>query len=89
MPKSVIPFNTITVSPAAGPVTIKAEPLTVATRIPPTIPEIIPENSGAPDAKAIPKHKGNATKKTTNPAGRSSFKYFKEKEPILLRLLMN
>lgn len=32
---------------------------------------MIPENKGAPDAKAIPRQSGNATKKTTNPAGRS------------------
>ena len=88
VPRSVIPFKTITVNPAAGPVTLNAEPLTVATRIPPIIPAIIPEKSGAPDANAIPKHKGNATKKTTNPAGRSSFKNFNEKEPNLLRLFM-
>jgi hypothetical protein len=29
------------------------------------MPAIIPEKSGAPDAKAIPKHKGTATKNTT------------------------
>jgi len=27
---------------------------------------MIPENNGAPEAKAIPRHKGNATKKTTS-----------------------
>jgi hypothetical protein len=47
--------------------------------IPPTIPAIIPENKGAPDANAIPKHNGSATKKTTKPAGKSSFKYLKLK----------
>lgn len=87
-PRSVIPFKTITVNPAAGPVTLSAEPLTVATTIPPIMPEIMPENNGAPEASAIPKHKGNATKKTTNPAGRSSFKYFNENDPKLFRLLM-
>lgn len=35
--------------------------------IPPIIPAIIPDNGGAPDAKAIPKHKGKATRKTTMP----------------------
>ena len=39
--------------------------------IPPIIPAISPENNGAPLAKAIPKHKGNATKNTTTLAGRS------------------
>jgi hypothetical protein len=28
--------------------------------MPPTIPEMIPENNGAPEAKAIPRHKGKA-----------------------------
>lgn len=37
--------------------------------IPPTIPEIIPDNGGAPEAKAIPKHNGNATRNTTKPEG--------------------
>jgi hypothetical protein len=41
--------------------------------MPPTIPEIIPENKGAPDANAMPRHKGSATKKTTKPEGRSDF----------------
>lgn len=31
------------------------------------IPEIIPAKGGAPDPKAIPKHNGRATKKTTKP----------------------
>ena len=75
-----MPFKTITVKPAAGPVTLNADPLIKATIIPPIIPEIIPENKGAPDAKAIPKHKGRATKKTTKPAGKSSLRYFEEKE---------
>ena len=70
-----MPFKTITVKPAAGPVTLTFEPLARATTIPPTIPAMIPENSGAPDASAIPKHSGKATKKTTRPAGQSSFTY--------------
>ena len=73
----VIPFKTITVNPAAGPLTLSADPLANATIIPPIIPAIIPENKGAPDASAMPKHKGKATKKTTSPAGKSSFKYLK------------
>ena len=47
----------------------------MATTMPPTIPAMIPENNGAPDASAMPKHSGKATKKTTRPAGKSSFKY--------------
>lgn len=35
------------------------------TRIPPITTEIIPEKRNAPDANAIPKHKGRATKNTT------------------------
>lgn len=42
--------------------------------IPPIIPDIIPENKGAPDAIAIPKHKGSATKKTTKPDGKLLFR---------------
>jgi hypothetical protein len=34
----------------------------------------MPENNGAPEAKAIPKHKGMATRNTTMPATRSNFK---------------
>jgi hypothetical protein len=41
--------------------------------IPPIIPEIMPDNGGAPEASAIPKHKGSATKNTTNPDGRFCF----------------
>lgn len=35
---------------------------------------MIPDKGGAPDANAIPKHSGNATKNTTNPEGKFSFK---------------
>jgi hypothetical protein len=35
------------------------------------MPAITPENSGAPEAKAIPRHKGSATKNTTILAGKS------------------
>ncbi|GGE31156.1 hypothetical protein GCM10011516_31130 [Sphingobacterium cellulitidis] len=66
--------NTITVSPAAGPLTDKGDPEMDATTIPPIIPVNIPANNGAPDAMAIPKHNGNATKKTTILEGKSYFK---------------
>ena len=36
------------------------------------MPETIPDNGGAPEAKAIPKHNGNATRNTTKPEGRFS-----------------
>ena len=64
-------LKTITAKPAAGPLTPNGDPLINPTTIPPTIPAIIPENNGAPDANAIPKHKGTATKKTIKLAGRS------------------
>jgi hypothetical protein len=36
---------------------------------------MIPANGGAPLATAIPKHRGNATKKTTIPESKSDLKY--------------
>ena len=65
---------TITARPAAGPLTPMFDLLISETTIPPTIPAMIPENSGAPEAKAMPRHNGTATRKTTKPAGRSVFK---------------
>ena len=73
-PKSEIAVNIIAVKPAAGPDTLKCEVLKYPTTIPPTIPEIIPENKGAPEAKAIPKQRGSATKKTTKPDAKSVLK---------------
>ena len=67
--------NTIAAKPAAGPLTPTEEPLSAPTMTPPTIPDIKPENKGAPLASAIPKHKGSATKKTTILAGKSAFKF--------------
>jgi hypothetical protein len=43
--------------------------------MPPIIPAIIPEKSGAPDARAIPKHNGNATKNTIMLAGISCLRF--------------
>ena len=43
------------------------------TTIPPTIPEITPDKRGAPLAKAMPRHKGKATKNTAILAGKSFF----------------
>ena len=71
-PRSVIAVKTIAVRPAAGPDTEIFELLIVPTTRPPTIPEIIPDKGGAPDAKAIPKHNGSATKNTTSPEGKFS-----------------
>lgn len=72
-PSVAIDDKTIAVKPAAGPLTLTLELLSDPTMMPPTIPEIIPENKGAPDANAMPRHKGSATKKTTKPEGRSDF----------------
>jgi hypothetical protein len=57
-------------SPAAGPLTLNAEPLKIVTNMPPTIPERSPAKRGTLQAKAIPRQSGNATKKTTIPARR-------------------
>ena len=59
------------VNPAAGPETASGEPLMRDTTNPPMIPDKSPAYSGAPDAKAIPKHRGSATKNTESPAGKS------------------
>lgn len=72
-PKSVIAVKTIAVKPAAGPETDMFELLINPTTNPPTIPAITPDNGGAPDANAIPKHNGSATKNTTSPDGKFSF----------------
>jgi hypothetical protein len=76
-PKSVIALKIIAVNPAAGPETLRWDWLKKPTAIPPTIPEIIPENKGAPLASAMPKHKGSATKKTTKPEAKSDLRVFK------------
>jgi hypothetical protein len=67
--------KTMAANPAAGPLTPIFEPLKAPTITPPIIPAIKPENKGAPLAKAIPKHRGRATKKTTILAGKSFFKF--------------
>ena len=59
----------------ATQVTQLVELLKNPTTIPPITPAIIPENKGAPEANAIPKHNGSATKKTTKPAAKSDFKF--------------
>ena len=54
---------------------VHCEPLKNETNRPPTSPAINPENNGAPDASAMPKQSGNATKKTTNDAEKSPLKF--------------
>ena len=51
--------------PAAGPLTLECDPLMAPTTMPPMIPASKPENRGAPDARAIPKQSGSATRNTT------------------------
>ena len=63
--------STITVSPAAGPLTDSCEPDSAPTTSPPTMPAIRPANSGAPDASAMPRHRGSATRATTTDAATS------------------
>jgi hypothetical protein len=54
--------STKAANPAAGPLTLKLDELNTPITTPPTIPEMIPLKKGAPEASAIPKHKGNATR---------------------------
>ena len=67
--------KTMTVKPAAGPETLSCEPLAHATTRPPIMPAIIPEKSGAPDARAIPRQSGSATRKTPILAGMSYLRF--------------
>src|SRR5690606_5420313 len=66
-PKSVMAVSTMAVKPAAGPDTEVVELVKEPTTARPTMPAIIPDKGGAPDAKAIPKHGGRATTHTTRP----------------------
>ena len=66
LPNWVIEVETNMVKPAAGPETLRCELLISPTTIPPAIPANRPENDGAPEPKAIPRHKGNATKNTSS-----------------------
>ena len=70
-PSEAMDVKTITANPAAGPLTPKEEPLAAPTTIPPIMPAMIPANRGAPEARAMPKHNGTATKNTTMLAGKS------------------
>ena len=63
--------STMEVRPAAGPETLMGEPLKAPTTTPPMTPAMMPDMGGAPEPRAIPKHSGNATKKTTTDAGKS------------------
>ena len=65
------------VKPAAGPETASGEPLMRATTSPPIMPDKSPAYRGAPEAKAIPKQSGSATRNTESPAGKSCFNQIK------------
>src|SRR5271170_1751400 len=65
---------TITAKPAAGPLTLTGESDKTEITHPPTTPAIMPARRGAFDASATPRQRGNATRKTTRPAGRSFFR---------------
>ena len=67
----MIEAATTVVKPAAGPETANCDPLIKDTKSPPIIPDSNPEYKGAPEASAIPRHNGSATKKTESPAGKS------------------
>ena len=70
-PNSAIRSATITVRPAAGPLTCSGDPPSAPPMMPPTIAAIRPASTGASEAIAIPNDKGSATRKTTSDAGRS------------------
>lgn len=70
-PSVAIAPRTMTARPAAGPLTPRADPLAAPTTMPPTIPAMMPENKGAPDARAMPRQSGVATRNTTTAAGMS------------------
>ena len=62
---------TITVRPAAGPLTCSGDPPSAPATTPPTMAAISPASGGAPEAIAIPRDSGSATRNTTSEAGRS------------------
>src|SRR5690606_40465503 len=64
----------MTARPAAGPLTPSGDLETSPTTMPPTMPASSPPMGGAPEARAIPRQSGSATRKTTNAAGRSLLK---------------
>src|SRR6218665_2085040 len=85
LPNRAMESNAMEVSPAAGPLTLVWEPLIYPTTKPPTTPAMTPDKSGAPEAKAIPKHKGKVTRNTTIAERKSVLKKFFIIE-IILRL---
>ena len=70
-PTSWMPSYTITASPAAGPDTPTWLPEMGATMMPPMMPAIKPAMGAAPEARAMPRQRGRATRKTTMEEGKS------------------
>jgi hypothetical protein len=68
-------ISTMDVSPAAGPVTDSGERLMKGTIRPPATPATSPDTGGTPQAIAIPRQSGTATRKTTTPAITSCLGY--------------
>jgi hypothetical protein len=52
------------------------------------MPAIRPDNIGAPDASAIPRHKGSATKNTTTLLGASYLKFTNGFETLRIKELL-
>jgi hypothetical protein len=60
------------------------EPLIRETSIPPIIAVIIPADGGKPEAIDIPRHSGNAIRKTRNPDSKSLRQFsFNPARPVL------
>ena len=57
-----MPLRTITAKPAAGPETPTALPEMGATTRPPRMPAMSPARGGAPEARAMPRQSGRATR---------------------------
>ena len=70
-PNVVIVWAITTVNPAAGPLTCIAEPPSAPATTPPTIAAINPATIGEPEASAMPRDSGTATRNTTSEAGTS------------------
>ena len=70
-PRRATSARTMAVRPAAGPETLRWEPLMAPTTMPPMVPAMMPAMAGTPEAWAMPRQRGMATRKTTRPATRS------------------
>jgi hypothetical protein len=60
----VIAAAQIAVRAAAGPLALNSDLLNKETTIPPSMPDRIPEYTGAPEASEMQRQSGSATKKT-------------------------